>query len=76
MRLPGGLEAEPLFAEALKARVAFVPGRGFYATVPRFDTLRLNFSNRPPDLIDEGMARLGRVVELANHNATAAALDV
>lgn len=63
--LPGGLESEALFPLALAEKVAFVPGRGFYAGPPRLDTLRLNFSNRPPELIEEGLARLGRVVRLA-----------
>ncbi len=38
-----------------------MPGSPFFADEPRHDTLRLNFSNRPPELIEEGMARLGRV---------------
>jgi 2-aminoadipate transaminase len=63
--LPGGLESESLFPLALAEKVAFVPGRGFYAGTPDLSTLRLNFSNRPEDLIEEGMKRLGRVVRLA-----------
>ena len=63
--LPGGLDAEALFPLALAEKVAFVPGRGFYAGTPCLATLRLNFSNRPEELIEEGMARLGRVVRLA-----------
>ena len=34
----------------------------FFADAPRHEMLRLNFSNRPPELIEEGIARLGRVV--------------
>lgn len=60
--LPGGLSAEALFAEALEQKVAFVPGAPFYAGPPRKEMMRLNYSNRPPELIDEGIARLGRVV--------------
>ena len=63
--LPGGLRAEDLFHAALEAKVAFVPGTWFFSAQPRYDTLRLNYSNRPSDLIDDGMARLGRVVERA-----------
>jgi 2-aminoadipate transaminase len=69
--LPGGLDAEALFPLALAEKVAFVPGHGFYAGAPRIDTLRLNFSNRPPELIEEGMARLGRVVRAALEDRTA-----
>ena len=59
VQLPGGLDAEDLLADAMRERVAFVPGAPFYPADPRRDTLRLNFSNRPPLLIAEGMARLG-----------------
>ncbi len=61
-QLPAGVSADDLFAEALRERVAFVPGSAFYAQAPRHDMLRLNYSNRPVDLIEEGIARLGRVV--------------
>jgi DNA-binding transcriptional MocR family regulator len=31
--------------------------------------LRLNYSNRPPELIEEGMARLGRVARSRGRRA-------
>ena len=61
-QLPGGLRSDDLFADALREKVAFVPGSAFFPAERRFDFLRLNFSNRPPEMIEEGMARLGRVV--------------
>ncbi len=70
LQLPVGLRAADLFDAALAAQVAFVPGGPFYAAEPRHDTLRLNFSNRPPDRIDDGMARLGRVVAAATVGST------
>ncbi len=63
MQLPAGLDAQELLADAMRERVAFVPGAPFYPAEPRRDTLRLNFSNRPPALIAEGMARLGACVK-------------
>ncbi|MEZ4301802.1 MAG: PLP-dependent aminotransferase family protein [Polyangiaceae bacterium] len=69
VELPGGLSADTLFAPALAEHVAFVPGTSFYAERPRHDTLRLNFSNRPADKIEEGLARLGRVVARAQARA-------
>ncbi len=57
-RLPSGLNAQELFVEAMKERIAFVPGAPFFAAAPDHSTLRLNFSNRPPEAIAEGMARL------------------
>jgi 2-aminoadipate transaminase len=59
VRLPDGIDAERLLPDAMRERVAFVPGAPFYPTRPCRETLRLNFSNRPPALIAEGMARLG-----------------
>jgi 2-aminoadipate transaminase len=62
VELPHGLSADAIFAAALREKVAFVPGSGFFADAPRHQFMRLNFSNRAPDLIEEGMTRLGRVV--------------
>jgi 2-aminoadipate transaminase len=62
VRLPRGLDAQALLADAMRERVAFVPGAPFYPAEPCRETLRLNFSNRPPALIAEGMARLGACV--------------
>jgi 2-aminoadipate transaminase len=63
-RLPHGLDAQELLADAMRERVAFVPGAPFFAKAPQRDTLRLNFSNRSPELITLGMERLGRLVKL------------
>ncbi|MFO0589430.1 MAG: PLP-dependent aminotransferase family protein [Polyangiaceae bacterium] len=65
--LPTGLRADELFHDALREKVAFVPGNAFYPDTPKLETLRLNYSNRPPALIEEGMARLGRVVARRLH---------
>jgi len=59
VRLPEGIDAEKLLPDAMRERVAFVPGAPFYPANPCRETMRLNFSNRPPDRIAEGMARLG-----------------
>ena len=60
--LPERMSADEIFADALREKVAFVPGSAFFADAPKRQFLRLNYSNRPADLIEEGMARLGRVV--------------
>ena len=60
--LPDGADASRLLPEALRERVAFVPGAPFFARAPERNFLRLNFSNRPPDLIAEGMKRLAGAV--------------
>lgn len=60
--LPEAIDAVPLLLEATRERVAFVPGEPFWAGQPRRNTLRLNFSNASEAQIEEGIARLGRVV--------------
>jgi 2-aminoadipate transaminase len=61
-QLPSGVSADDLFHDAIRERVAFVPGSAFYAVAPRHDMLRLNYSNCQPEQIEEGIARLGRAV--------------
>ena len=58
-KLPAGFDAQELLKQSMLERVAFVPGAPFYPRDPERSTLRLNFSNRPPELIADGMARLG-----------------
>jgi 2-aminoadipate transaminase len=65
VELPRGMSADALFPQALEKRVAFVPGSSFFAGEPRTEFMRLNFSNRPPELIEEGMRRLGAVITAA-----------
>jgi 2-aminoadipate transaminase len=62
-RLPDGIDAQDLLRAAMQERVAFVPGAPFYPRDPERSTLRLNFSNRPPELIAQGIARLGACVQ-------------
>jgi 2-aminoadipate transaminase len=63
LTLPEGLDSTELLQRALaEAKVAFVPGPAFYPRGGGERTCRLNFSYCGPDLIDEGLRRLGRVV--------------
>jgi 2-aminoadipate transaminase len=61
-KLPSGIDTVELLARAAREKVAFVPGAPFYASDPEHNTLRLNFSNRSPDLIHQGISRLGRLL--------------
>ena len=54
--------AEVLARAIATERVAFVPGGAFFADGSNRNTLRLSFSCAGPVQIDEGMARLGRVL--------------
>lgn len=61
--LPKGMDGADLLAQSLKTeRVAFVPGRAFYADGSNGNTLRLSFSCANEAQIDEGMKRLGRLI--------------
>ena len=62
MRLPAGMSAVELLPEAIEQSVAFVPGVPFHPDGTGANTLRLNFSHADPAHIEEGIARLGRVV--------------
>ncbi len=65
--LPKGMDGADLLAQSLQTeRVAFVPGRAFYADGSNGNTLRLSFSCANEAQIDEGMKRLGRLIR-ANH---------
>jgi 2-aminoadipate transaminase len=59
-QLPRGVQDQRLFERALRKKVAFVPGHPFFVGAPRHDCIRLNFSNRSVERIQEGMARLGQ----------------
>lgn len=61
--LPAGMDGAELLAQSLRTeRVAFVPGRAFFADGSNGNTLRLSFSCANEAQIDEGMKRLGRLI--------------
>jgi 2-aminoadipate transaminase len=60
--LPRGMRGEDILPRAIEQKVAFVPGSPFFAANPKAECIRLNFSNRPPAIIDEGMRRLASVL--------------
>jgi 2-aminoadipate transaminase len=50
---------------ALEKKVAFVPGGAFYPNGGHENTMRLNYSNMPPERIVEGIGRLGEALKEA-----------
>jgi 2-aminoadipate transaminase len=60
--VPGGIDTSDLLAKAIQHRVAYVPGRGFYADGAGGDQLRLCFSYPAPERIGEGIQRLGELL--------------
>ncbi len=62
LRLPEEIDARPMVERAIEQKVAYVPGEPFFVDGSGQNTLRLSFSLVTPEQIDEGMARLGKVV--------------
>jgi DNA-binding transcriptional MocR family regulator len=63
LRLPGGLDSKAMLPRAISARVAYVPGTGFYADGSGREYLRLSYCYPEPAKIREGVRRLAGVVE-------------
>jgi 2-aminoadipate transaminase len=61
--LPQRVSAMAVFNEAVKRKVAFVPGDPFYINKKEVNTLRLNFSSVEEDTIRKGIKRLGEVLK-------------
>ena len=61
--LPEGLDAGEILQTAVQRKVAFVPGGPFHPNGGGENTIRLNFSNAKPEMIREGIARLGGVLK-------------
>ena len=69
LTLPAGIDAAALLKRAIaEARVAFVPGRAFYADGSGANTLRLNFSRTDETRIGDGVARLARLIASSRPN--------
>lgn len=62
LRLPGDVDSAELLKKALTHEVAFVPGAPFFATSPDHATFRMSFTTNTPAEIEEGMARLAKVL--------------
>jgi 2-aminoadipate transaminase len=66
VELPTSVDLDRLFKIAIdKERVAFIPGRAFSVAGASHQTqsMRLNFSNSSPQQIEDGIARLARVLK-------------
>jgi 2-aminoadipate transaminase len=62
--MPEEMDAADVLKMAVDTqRVAFVPGRAFYPDGSGRNTMRLNFSNATPEMIEEGIRRLGMVLK-------------
>lgn len=63
LELPDGLDGRRLLQRGIaEADIAFVPGNAFFAKGGGENTLRLSFSLVDPARIEDGVARLGRLL--------------
>jgi 2-aminoadipate transaminase len=64
VQMPESMDAEKLLTVAVEEKVAFVPGHAFYpGGSDGHCCMRLNFSFCPPEIIQEGIQRLGRAMK-------------
>ena len=61
--LPEGIDTEIMFLDSLKQKVAYVHGKAFHVDGGGGRSMRLNFSYSTNEQIEEGMKRLGAVIE-------------
>ena len=61
--LPDGLDSKAMLPRAVTARVAYVPGTGFYADGSERPVRRLSYCFPTPERIGEGIRRLAAVIE-------------
>jgi 2-aminoadipate transaminase len=62
VKLPEGVDCLELIDEAVKQKVAFVPGTAFYTDGRGHDAMRLTFATCSREMIDEGVKRLGQAI--------------
>lgn len=63
LKLPDGLDSKAMLPSAISARVAYVPGTGFYADGAGREYMRLSYCYPEPSRIREGIRRLAGVIE-------------
>jgi 2-aminoadipate transaminase len=72
--LASGVDTGELLVRALDEHVAFVPGASFHVDGSGTDSMRLNFSSEPPDVLREGIRRLATVIAAARDGRAAIAV--
>jgi DNA-binding transcriptional MocR family regulator len=61
--LSGDVSGTELLEQAVRAKVAFIPGTPFFASGGGDNCMRLNFSNASSQDIQTGIGRLGNVIK-------------
>lgn len=63
MELPQGISTTELLKEAIKEKVAFIPGDSFFPHGGGSNTIRLNFSNATKNDLEQGITRMAKVTK-------------
>ncbi|MBI4730926.1 MAG: PLP-dependent aminotransferase family protein [Chloroflexi bacterium] len=61
--LPEDMDAADVLKKAIERKVAFVPGASFHPNGGGKNTMRINFSYSKPEVIREGITRLGMLLK-------------
>jgi 2-aminoadipate transaminase len=61
--LPDKIDTKEMFADAIKAKVAYVHGASFCVDGSGKNCMRLNFSNTDSGKIEEGIKRLAKIIK-------------
>jgi len=61
--MPEGMDAAEVLKKAIERKVAFVPGFAFHPNGGGENTMRINFSYSKPEVIREGITRLGLLLK-------------
>ena len=61
--VPKHIDTKELFFEAIKHKVAFVPGQEFYAENPSKNHMRINFSYASKEQLTEAVKRLSKCIK-------------
>lgn len=61
--LPEGVSSVEMFPKALEKKVVYVPGDPFYVGLRDVNAMRLNYTNADSQTIEEGIKRLGKLLE-------------
>lgn len=66
VELPGDVDVAPLLPRVVaEEKVAYVPGAPFHPNGGGTNTMRLNFTHAPADVVRDGVARLGKALTRA-----------
>ena len=63
VELPEQINARQVLYKAVEAKVAFIPGGGFFPNSQKENTMRLSFATMTDDKITEGIKRLGNILK-------------